>query len=101
MDKSKETKPASIKMARVPQATHTALQNLLEPHGIQIEVCDQEERPYCLLHLPEGAKQEADGFLGAQYQQNKITLPDGFQIVQRVDLEGWSTIQFPREEEQL
>ena len=101
MDERNEAKHARIKIPLLPHATHTAIQNVLEPHGIRIELFDKEEQPYCLLHLPEGAKQEADGFLGAQYQQNKITLPDGFQIMQSVDPEGWSTIRFPREEEQL
>lgn len=87
----------NIKIPRLPQATQHAIQSVVEPHGIRIEVVNQEESPYCLLHLPEGTTHEPDGFLGAKYEQRKITLPDGFQIVQSIDPEGWSTIRFPRE----
>ena len=71
------------------------VQRLLEPHGVTLEVHnEQDERyPHCLLRVPEGTRQERAGYL-LRNEYNKITLPDGFIFYQTLNRDGWSTIRF-------
>ncbi len=82
-----------IKTIFFPKATRKAIQAILELHSARLEEHDQEERCYCLIRFPEGTRRERTKVL-AYHERYLITLPDGFEVLQTVDQEGWSTLRF-------